>query len=236
MGKEVNGLVMVSFPKNPYLIYQIRSENKNDISIYIGVTKNYESRSYQHAKNRKYSKYNGLSLYKWMNTVIEDEKEKVNIKIIERGYTEKEAYKREQELICMYRWNGFNVLNIADGGKGPFGRNPWNKGVKNPFTEEQLKKLSTSHIGQGLGRKNPHTEKTKQLISLRNKERKERGWINPRGKKVYKYDKDNNLLKIYTNLQEAGINENTSPSSVGEWCRKEKQPRNNFIWSYEKLF
>jgi predicted GIY-YIG superfamily endonuclease len=87
----------------------------------------------------------------------------------------------------------------------------------------------------GKGNNKQRTSTTKQLLSLRNKERTEKGWKSPNRKKVYKYNIDNVLLSEYACVTEAALKENVSPSSVGEWCRKDKQPRNNFIWSYVKL-
>lgn len=87
----------------------------------------------------------------------------------------------------------------------------------------------------GKGNNKQRTSSTKQLLSLRNKERTEKGWKSPNRKKVYKYNIDNVLLNEYDCVTEASLKENVSPSSVGEWCRKDKQPRNNFIWSYIKL-
>jgi hypothetical protein len=80
-----------------------------------------------------------------------------------------------------------------------------------------------------------HSKETKELISLRNKERKEKGWNNPRKKKVYKFNSDNILVAEYSCLEEAGIKEIVSPTSVGEWCRKEKIPKNGFNFSYKKI-
>jgi len=87
----------------------------------------------------------------------------------------------------------------------------------------------------GKGNNKERTHKTRKLLSLRNKERTEKGWESPNRKKVYKYNIDNVLLIEYACVKEAAIKENVSPSSVGEWCRKDKKPRNNFIWSYIKL-
>lgn len=52
---------------------------------------------------------------------------------------------------------------------------------------------------------------------------------------IYKYNSDLQLLAKYNGLKEAAKIENVSPASVGEWCRKEKQPRNNFVYSYTEL-
>lgn len=235
MNIEKNGLIITNYPKKAYVLYEIRSENKKDLGIYIGVTCNYLERSYNHSKNRMYDSYKTKPLYVWMNDVIENQNLKVKIKIIENGYTEEEAFKREKELIWMYRWNGFNVLNIADGGKGYTGNIPWNKGKKNPYSEEQLIRMSQSHLGQRKGKRKEHTKETKNLIKIRMEERKERGWKSPFRKTVYKYDLNNILLNMYDGLEEAAKIENKHANQIGEWCRGVKKPKNNFIWSYSKL-
>jgi predicted GIY-YIG superfamily endonuclease len=81
----------------------------------------------------------------------------------------------------------------------------------------------------GKGHKG-HVPWNKGLIFRKEKEKKP-----SRKKKVYKYDNDNNLVAVYDGLSEAGIKENVSPVSVGEWCRNVKSPRNKFLWSYTKL-
>lgn len=194
--REYNGLINIDYPEDDFCIYIMYSSNDNDNSIYIGVTEEYKQRAYRHSRNRKREKYKHLLLYKWMNTVIEEDNEKVLFKIIEENHTKSSAFLREIELIQEHKDKGLNVLNMSDGGKGPKGHIPWNKGLI--FKKEKEKKPS-------------------------------------RKKEVYKYDSDNNLLIVYTCLVEAGNRENVSPTSVGEWCRKTKIPRNNFKWSYTKL-
>jgi hypothetical protein len=102
------------------------------------------------------------------------------------------------------------------------------------YSEDEIdKNIYIGRVSTNKDRK--HSDETKQIISLKNKERKDRGWVNPRKKKVYKYNKDRVLLVTYSCLQEAGTKENVSPTSIGEWCRQQKRPSNNFIWSYVKL-
>lgn len=235
MSLEKNGLIIVNYPKRPYILYEIRSENKKDIGIYIGVTCNYIERCYKHSKNREYDKYKDKPLYIWMNDVIDNQKLKVKMKIIEEGYTEEEAFEREKELICMYRWNKFNVLNVSDGGKGYTGNVPWNKDKKDPYSQEQLKRLSESHIGQRMGKRLPHSQETKELIKFKMQERKERGWKSPNRKKVYKYDENKNLLNIYDSVTDASLAEKSNVISIKEWCNGTVNPRNKFRWSFVKL-
>ncbi len=194
--KEYNGFINLNYPDNEFCIYIIYSSNSNDKSIYIGVTEDYKQRAYKHSCSRKREEYKHLLLYKWMNVVIDIENNKVLFKVIEENYNRQLAFLREIQLIKEYKERGYNILNTSDGGKGPKGHIPWNKGLV--FKKEKEKKLS-------------------------------------RKKKVYKYDNDNNLIAIYESLSDAAIKENVSPTSIGEWCRKVKSPRNIFKWSYTKL-
>jgi hypothetical protein len=234
--KEYNGLVNLNYPDKPYCIYTIYSEDETDKNIYIGVSSDYNQRAYKHSISRTYKRYKDFPLYIWMNHVIEEKNLKVMFKVIETDLTEHEAFLKEKELISNYTKRDYTILNSTEGGKGPTGRIPWNKGKVNVYTDKQLKKLSESHIGKvgGMLGKN-HSTETKNLISLKNKERVDRKWLNPRKKKVYKYNNDNSLIIEYSCLEEAGIKENVSPSSIGEWCRKEKKPKNGFIYSYLKI-
>ena len=231
--KEYKGLVNLDFPETPYSTYIMYSEDLSDKSIYIGVTEGYIQRAYKHSIDRFHK---DLDVYEWMNNIIEIQKKKVLFKLLEKEkYTEKEAYLKEIELIKEYKQKGYTVINKSEGGKGYKGNIPWNKGKK--MNEEYSERLSKSHIGLPSNRKGKKcTEEQIQRIIEGNKKRKERGWINPKRITVYKYDQADNLITTYSHLKEAVIAENTTPSSIGEWCRGEKSPRNkNFKWSYQKL-
>lgn len=234
--KEYNGIINISEPDNDYSIYLMYSSNKNDNSIYIGVTKDYKQRVYKHSIDRQRKDNQHKPLYIWLNDVIDNQERKILFEVIENKLEENIAFEKEIFYINEYKKLGYTVLNISKGGKGFKGNTPWNKGKTNVYTDDQLKKLSDSHLGQVSGNKGKnHSEKTKQLISLKNKERKEKGWISPKSKKVYKYNNDNLLLTVYLSLVDAGKKENVSPSSVGEWCRNKKKPKNGFKYSYFEL-
>jgi predicted GIY-YIG superfamily endonuclease len=233
---DYNGIINISEPEDDYSIYIMYSSDVEDKSIYIGVTKNYKQRCYKHSIDRKRKERSDKPLYMWLNQVIDEQERNIIFEVIEKELSENDAFEKEIIYIQNYKDLGYDVLNISQGGKGYKGNVPWNKGKKNHLSEEQIKNLSESHLGQGKGEKRKnHSNKTKKLISLRNKEKIEKGWKSPNRKKVYKYNIDNALLNEYACVTEAALKENVSPSSVGEWCRKTKQPRNEFFWSYKKL-
>ena len=234
--REHNGIVNINEPENDYSLYIMYSFDKSDNCIYVGVTKNPKQRLTKHNVDRKRKSRSYKPLYVWLNDTIDNLGKKVAFEVIEERLSEEEAFEKEIQYIQKYRDEGYSILNVSEGGKGNKGNVPWNKDKKGIYSEEHLKKLSISHKGQVGGMKDKkHSEETKRLISIRNKERKERGWINPKGKRVYKYTSDNKLLAEYNSLHHAAECENVSPSSVGEWCRKKAQPRNKFIYSYIKL-
>lgn len=231
--KELKGVIFIDYPEKDYYLYTMQSSIKDDKSIYIGVTHNPIDRWKKHAGDRRRKPYKNKPVYKWMNDVIDNRNEKIYFKIVEKDLPETEAFSKEIDLILFYKGQGYNVLNISEGGKGFKGCKPWNK---REFTDEHKNKLSIAHMGNmgGMcGKK--HTKETKELLSRQSLERKHRNWQNPRKKIVYKYDRKGNLLNTYSSLGHASIEENVSPSSVGEWCRGEKKPMNGFIYSYTKL-
>jgi predicted GIY-YIG superfamily endonuclease len=232
--KEYNGFINMDYPDNPYSIYTIVSSNTSDKSIYIGVTHDPKQRAYRHSNNRRYERYSLVPLYIWMNDVIEVQNNKVLFNVIEKSLSKKNAFDKEIKLIQEYKDKGFIVMNISDGGKGNKGGIPWNKGKTGVYTDKQLKVLSECYKGTGMSGKN-HSKATKNLISLKNKERKAKGYVSPNRKKVYKYDENSNLLKTYSSLVEASLKENVSSTSIGEWCRNVTKSSNEFIWSYTKF-
>ncbi len=234
--REYNGVINLNEPFDDYSIYKMYSSDNKDLSIYIGVTRCYKQRAYRHSVNVNKKRHCNSPLYMWMDTVINCQNNKVMFELIEEKLSEKDAFDKEVEYIKHYKNLGYNVLNLSEGGKGHKGNIPWNKGKKEAYSQEQLNNLSKSHIGLTSGMKGKnHSQASKNLISLRNKERSEKGWNNPRKKRVYKYTSDNLLVKQYSSLMDAATQESVSPTSVGEWCRKEKKPKNGFIYSYSEL-
>jgi predicted GIY-YIG superfamily endonuclease len=227
--KEYNGIINITEPENDYCVYKMYSVNEEDKSIYIGVSQNYKQRAYKHSSCRKSKENAEKPLYIWINDIIDNKGEKVIFEVIDKELSEKQAFDIEIEYIKQYKDLGYIVLNLSEGGKGNKGNTPWNK--NKTYSKEHVIKLSEAHKGKTSGMKDKkHSDETKVLLSLKNK-----GLVSKKRKKVYKYDGDTLLLAEYSSLKEAAKQENVSPSSVGEWCRKEKQPRNGFVYSYSEL-
>lgn len=232
--REYNGILNISEPTNDYSIYILYSSDNTDNSIYIGVTLDYKQRCYKHSSCRHNKGYFEKPLYKWLIDVIEIQERKVIFEVIEKNYCEIEAFKREIELIHEYKQKGYKVLNLSNGGKGHSGYKPWNKGKE--LSKELKEQLSKSHLGK-CGKQKGHktSDYTKDKIKEANKKRRENGWVSPLRKKVYKYDLNKSLIKVYSSLQEASINEGVAPNTIINWCIGKIPKRNNFIWSFNKI-
>lgn len=189
--REYNGIINLNEPIDDYSIYKMYSSNSKDSLIYIGVTRCHKQRVYKHSVNVNKKRYCDSALYIWMNDVINNQKEKILFELIEEKLSEKDAFDKEIEYIKHYKDLKYNVLNLSEGGKGNKGHIPWNKNKK--YSKELIEKLSKAHIGLNSGMKGKtHSETSKFLIALRNKERSEKGWNNPRKKKFI-----NILVTIY---------------------------------------
>lgn len=232
--KEYNGIINVNQSENDHIVYKIYSIDDSDQSVYIGITEDDVARIKKHNLDRKRKTYSNKPLYVWMNDVIEVKKSKVLFEIIERGLTKEQAFNKEEYFVKFYKQLGFKVLNLTEGGKGVKGKSPWNKGLKNPYTDNQLKNLSIGHLGiPNLSKGKTRSDSLKLKISEKNKERIGKEWNSPKRKNVLKYSKTMELIDTYTSLRHAAKVEKVHPTTIGEWCRGEKIPKNGYIYKYE---
>lgn len=232
--REYDGVINVDYDWNTYHIYVMYSTDKEDKGIYVGMTEDYNERAYRHSVNRKNTKrYGKVELYIWMNSVIQSG-EKILFRIIEGPYTQEKAIEREIQLIKEYKEKGFELKNKAEGGRGMKGCIPWNKGMKMP--EGHCKKLSISHMGQKSWMKGKkHTPESIELIKKNNDERKEKGWRNPRKKKIYQYSVDGKLIAEFDSANEVIKTVKGSKSNIHSLCNGSRSnPGYGFFWSYEK--
>ena len=94
---------------------------------------------------------------------------KPDVQILANWNTEEEAFSHEILLIDCFKGLGHKLVNLSNGGEGPSGMTPWNKGKKGqpawnkgiPCREETKIKLSAINIGH-VGHK--HSEETKIKI------------------------------------------------------------------------
>jgi hypothetical protein len=125
--------------------------------FYIG--KGHGERAYKFHKRNNY----------WNNVV--DKYGKPNVQILANWSTEKEAFDHEILLIECFRELGHKLVNLSNGGEGPSGVTPWNKGKKGqvawnkgiPCKEETRLKISAFNMGK-VGIK--HTEEAKNKIRV----------------------------------------------------------------------
>ena len=101
----------------------------------------------------------------WNNIV--DKYGKPVVKIIAEWKTETEAFAHEVELIAQYRNEGIELCNLSEGGEGPSGAIPWNKGVEvGPIHSEEFKaKISALHKGNKWRQGLPTSAKQKAIAS-----------------------------------------------------------------------
>lgn len=83
--------------------------------------------------------------------------------IIEVALSRFEANVLEKYYIAKERAIGKAEYNLADGGEGTSGLNPWNKGI--PHTDEARHKMSESQKGNQNHKGKPCSEETKRKIS-----------------------------------------------------------------------
>lgn len=56
--------------------------------------------------------------------------------------------------------------------------------------------------------------------------------LNKRGKTVFKYDKDNNLLQSYPSLQQATRETKINQSHISQCCNNKRKTAGGFVWRY----
>jgi group I intron endonuclease len=151
--------------------------------------------------------------------------------------------------ISQFKNWGFELKNHTNGGGGSYGVIPWNKGRKGIFkhSEKSKRKMSEYRKENTSGEKNgffgkTHSDENKKRWGHIRKGKKwteevrvkNSGKSSSNCKKVYCYDVDKNLIKIYDfgrQVTEDGFDWNC----VSKVCRKINKTHKNHIFSYEEL-
>ncbi len=208
---------------NNYKLYKLTLPNRK---IYIGITKQKLSNRWCNGKGYQKNKklYKDIQKYKWEN---------VKHELILDNLSKEEAYKLEMYLIKNLKSNDEKIgYNIDPGGTGT-GRISPMKGKKD--TEETKKKKSISHKGKKAywyGKKMPKEATDKMRLS---KLGKYNGKDNPFSKIVYQYDLNNNFIKKWDCIEDAGKHIKRCSSNITACCKGRQKTCGGYKWSYKEL-
>ena len=135
------------------MYYTYAHYTKDGNLLYIG--KGHGKRAYVFYRRNNY----------WNSIVLKYGKPVV--KIIAKGLSESEAFIHEIKLIKFYKESGIKLCNLSDGGEGPSGAIPWNKGISSGLkhSEEFKSKISALHKGNKWRQGIPTSAKQKAIAS-----------------------------------------------------------------------
>ena len=131
------------------------------------------------------------------------------------------------------------------------GRQVWNKGKINPYSEETRKRMSESHKGKSSPRKGKYHSKesiermseshkgksgywTNKHLSEETRKRISeslKGIVSPNRKMVYQYDLCGNFIKEYACIADA-IKENPKCGAISLVCNGYRKQAGGFIWKF----
>ena len=207
--------------ENNYTVYM--HKNKINDKVYIGITKQKINSRWRKGKGYKNCKFrNAIDKYGWDNF------EHI---ILYENLTEKDACKKEIELINKYNSikNGYNILK---------GGNLSNKGIH--FTEEHKQKIGIANKGERNGMYGKtHTKENKNII----KEKTKKQWLNEEYKQkmkhIVKYEKNRftkviclETNEIFFSIKEASRKYNLRSQNISKCCRGLRNKCGNLHWRY----
>ena len=214
----------------------------NDDIRYVGRTFNVNKRLRQHINE---SNKNNTHKSNWIRKV-----KNINIEIIDVCNENNYSF-WEQHYISLYRSWGFNLLNMTIGGEGVSGYK---------YTKEDRLKRSIKMLGDKnhfYGKK--HTLESRKIISevdrygeknaMYGKKHKEisksimsnkkigiyDGVNNPRAKKLYQYDLDNNLIKCWNFAKECADFYNISRGNISTFSKNNTNVDLGLVGKYRIL-
>lgn len=194
---------------NNYTVYKHTTPNGK---VYIGITSNKPQYRWNNGKGYANSPLfmNAIKRYGWEN---------IRHEILHTELTKAEAEKREQELIKEFNANDRRFgYNLMTGGH-----------ANGHHNEETRQKLSKAHSGTNnwnYGKR--HSEEVRKKIS-ENRTYK-RGGEHPQAKKILQFDKDNNLIKVWGSIAEAGREFNRT--SIKDCLKGKYKVGCGFVWKY----
>ena len=214
--------------KNVY-IYTLSDPDTLSIK-YVGVTIHPKKRYRQHLIDKGNTKKSNWvkSLKKLNKLPIMDIIEISD----EENWEEKERY-----YISYFRSAGYDIKNLTEGGGGSFGYK-FSDEVKKNFSinrrgelnsfynrkhSKDVKEILSYFASQRVGEKNPmwgknQKESSKKLMSLK-KIGKYIGSKNPRARKLYQYDVDNNLVREWDYAKECADYYKISRGNISNFAK-----------------
>ena len=103
------------------------------------------------------------------------------------------------------------------------GKSSWNKGKKGVYSEETLKKMSTSSKGRQTRLGAKLSDETKKKIGKKSKNR---------GKKVYQYDLQGNFVCSFVTAKQAADKTGKNSTSIIKCCNGQIPHYSGYIWRY----
>lgn len=210
---------------------------------YVGKTFRPKKRLYEHMTKIK----SNTKKVAWIKSLLKKGLEPI-FDILEETDIENSDW-LEIYWISQFKTWGFNLKNHTNGGGGSYGVEPWNKGLRGVFkhSEESKKKMSVSRKGKCDGEKNgfygkKHSKENLKKFSELGKKRKWseeykesiRGINSPNCKKIYCYDLEDNLIKVYAFGRQA-IEDGFDWNQVSKVCRGVQKTHKKHKFSYKPL-
>jgi len=231
-----------------YTVY-LRTNKANGMQ-YVGQTNNIERRNSQfNSLKCDYNQYMDTDRRKFGV-------ENFDVKVLAETETREEACELEQTFIKAYNTiypSGYNVAcggkNNTGCGKGKHngkefkkGDEPWNKGVKNCFSEDTIKKMSENRKGI---HNSPSTEFKKGMTSwIKGKHHSEEaneknrqahlGKVSKKRRPVLQFTLNWKLIKEFAHCEEAAKELGfKSDESIRKACKEEWRTSGGFRWKYK---
>lgn len=111
------------------------------------------------------------------------------------------------------------------------GQTPWNKGKKNCYTEETIKRMSEARKGMLI------TAEIRKKISEANSgkqqsEEHKRKKAESKKRPVAQYDKENNFIREWKSALDAEQGCGVSRCHIATVCKEKRQSAGGYIWRY----
>lgn len=202
--------------------------------MYIGKAIDFNKRYKTHiyASNNKNCKDYNVPFHNAIRKYgIENFKIKIlaeDLKLEELGYWEN--YYIEKYNLYAKNGKGYNIANGGQGGNNFAGKtNEEMEEVKKHMRENHFDCTGKNHHQYGK----PRTETEKNNISKGLNKAKENGTkIGRKGKKIYQFDKDMNLIKIWDIAMDIQRELNIDNSAIIKCCKGKRKTAGGYIWKY----